>query len=139
MLRELVATILAPDHTAGAGVDARIEIAGPACELPPQKALAMTLGLHELATNARKYGALATPAGRLSVTWSVAGAGGERRVTLVWRESGGPPVVPPERTGFGTRLLRRSLGADLDGTVQLEFDPAGLVCTIDFPLPPPAV
>jgi len=130
-LRALVETTLAPERTAA---PARIEIAGPACELPPQKALAMTMGLHELATNARKYGALSTAEGHLAVTWSLSENAGERRLTLVWREGGGPPVSPPTRVGFGTRLLRRALGADLDGTVTLDFDPAGLVCTFDFPL-----
>jgi two-component sensor histidine kinase/PAS domain-containing protein len=136
-LGDLVATILAPERTAitaGTG-PARVEIDGPACELAPHKALAMTLGLHELATNARKYGALSAPGGRLAVTWSLAEAGGERRLTLVWRERGGPPVAPPTRTGFGTRLLRRALGADLDGTVALDFAPEGLTCTFDFPVP----
>jgi PAS domain S-box-containing protein len=130
-LGDLVETILAPERGSG---PARFEIAGPACDLPPQKALAMTLGLHELATNARKYGALAAPAGRVSVTWSVAGHGPEPRLTLVWRESGGAPVAAPSDSGFGTRLLRQSLGADLAGTVRLAFDPAGLVCTFEFPL-----
>jgi PAS domain S-box-containing protein len=131
-LGDLVATILAPERDAD---PARIEVAGPACELPPHTALAMTMGLHELATNARKYGALSAAGGRVSVIWSLAEDGGERRLTLVWRERGGPPVAPPTRTGFGTRLLRRALGADLDGTVRLDFAPEGLVCTFDFPLP----
>lgn len=130
-LGALVETTLAPERTAA---PARVEIAGPACELPPQKALAMTMGLHELATNARKYGALSAAEGHLAVTWSLSETAGERRLTLVWRERGGPPVSPPTRAGFGTRLLRRALGADLDGTVTLDFDPAGLVCTFDFPL-----
>jgi two-component sensor histidine kinase/PAS domain-containing protein len=129
-LGDLVATILAPERGADT---ARVEIAGAACELPPHKALAMTMGLHELATNARKYGALSPAGGRLSVTWSL-GEAPERRLTLVWRERGGPPVAPPTRAGFGTRLLRRALGADLDGTVTLDFAAEGLACTFDFPL-----
>jgi two-component sensor histidine kinase len=129
-LGDLVGTILAPERAADT---ARVEIAGPACELPPHKALAMTMGLHELATNARKYGALSPAGGRLSVTWSL-GEAPERRLALVWRERGGPPVAPPTRTGFGTRLLRRALGADLDGTVALDFAAEGLTCTFDFPL-----
>ena len=94
----------------------------------------MTMGLHELATNARKYGSLSAPGGRLSVTWSIAEGDGERRLALTWLERGGPPVAPPTRTGFGTRLLRRALAIDLDGKVALDFDPQGLRCTIEFPL-----
>jgi len=131
-LRDLVEAILAPERTAARG---RVEIAGPACELPPPKVLAMTLGLHELATNARKYGALSAVEGRLSITWTVAHVEGERRLTLSWVERRGPPVAPPTRIGFGTRLLRRALGPDLDGTVRLDFDRPGLSCTIEFPLP----
>ncbi len=132
-LGALVEATLAPERTAA---PARVEIAGPACELPPPKALAMTMGLHELATNARKYGSLSAAGGRLSVTWSLAEADGERRLTLVWLERGGPPVAPPVRVGFGTRLLRRALGADLDGSVRLDFDPPGLRCMFEFPIDP---
>ena len=137
-LGDLVETILAPERSArAAGNEAgRIEISGPTRELAPQQALAMTLGLHELATNARKYGALATQAGRLEVRWSIVADGAGHRLTLVWRERGGAPVMPPTRSGFGTRLLRRSLGRDLGGSVRLDFDPAGLVCTFEFQLPP---
>jgi len=127
----LIETTLAPERAAN---PALVEVRGPACELPPQKALAMTMGLHELATNARKYGALSIAGGRLSVTWTIGEDAGERRLALVWRERGGPPVAPPTRFGFGSRLLRRALGVDLDGSVQLDFDPEGLRCTIEFPL-----
>jgi two-component sensor histidine kinase len=130
-LGALVEAILAPERSGKAGL---LEIAGPVCELPPQKALAMTMGLHELATNARKYGSLSDAGGRLSVTWSLREVDGERRVTIVWLERGGPAVGTPTRTGFGTRLLRRALAVDLDGSVELAFEPRGLRCTIEFPL-----
>ncbi|HEY7608590.1 MAG TPA: HWE histidine kinase domain-containing protein [Alphaproteobacteria bacterium] len=130
-LGALVEASLAPERAAK---PALVEIAGPACDLPPQKALAMTMGLHELATNARKYGSLSAAGGRLSVTWTVAETGGERRLALLWLERGGPPVTTPTRSGFGSRLLQRVLSADVEGSVRLDFDPPGVRCTVEFPL-----
>lgn len=130
-LGALAEAILAPERSAKPDL---LELAGPPCELGPHKALAMTMGLHELATNARKYGSLSSAGARLSVTWSITEMDGERRLALTWLERGGPLVAPPTRTGFGTRLLRRALAIDLDGKVALDFDPLGLRCTIEFPL-----
>ncbi len=109
----------------------RIRISGPPVLLPPKEALSITMALHELCTNAMKYGALSNEAGRIDVQWSrKAGP----RLRLAWRETGGPIVLPPQRRGFGSRLLERSLALDLDGEVQLAFEPSGLVCLIDAPL-----
>jgi len=109
----------------------RIRVSGPTVLLPPKDALALTMALHELCTNAMKYGALSNAEGRVDVEWNRAEG---PRLTLAWRESGGPIVSPPRRKGFGSRLLERSLASDLDGKVRLDFEPSGLVCRIDAPL-----
>jgi two-component sensor histidine kinase len=109
----------------------RIAMRGPDCLLPPRLALTMALLVHELATNAAKYGALSAAAGRLSVDWLLA----DRRLNVIWRESGGPSVSPPSHSGFGTRLFRRAL-EQFDGKVDAAFEPDGLVCKLSVALPP---
>ena len=89
------------------------------------------LALHELATNAGKYGALSVSEGQVHVTWSVTDEPEGRRLHLVWREQGGPPVRPPTKAGFGTRLIQRGLSGELGGKVTLEFRPDGLVCGME--------
>ncbi len=111
----------------------RFRILGPATHLAPQAATAMALALHELATNAAKYGALSTPAGRVDLTWSFTGEPGRRRLELSWRESGGPAVRPPDRTGFGTRLIEKGLAGGLKAQVKLDYRPEGLVFTLSAP------
>ena len=123
--RDILAAELAPYDMS------RIAMAGPACQLSPRLALTMALLMHELATNAAKYGALSVAAGKLAVDWSLA----DRRLTVVWRESGGPPVGPPSHSGFGTRLFRRAL-EQFDGKVDAAFKPSGLVCKLSVVLPP---
>lgn len=108
----------------------RFRIAGPAVQLPPRQALALSLALHELATNALKYGALSAKGGRIDVDWRIE----ERIVHFYWSESDGPAVGKPDRHGFGTRLLERGLGPELGGTVTLSFAPAGLRCELTAPL-----
>ena len=112
----------------------RISIGGPEAHLSPAAATAMALGLHELATNAAKYGALSTPEGRVSLTWDLQGEGAARRLKMTWRESGGPPVGAPGAPGFGTRLIERGLAAELKAQVRLAYEPEGLVFTLDAPL-----
>jgi len=109
----------------------RIAMSGPPAKLRPSAAVALALVLHELATNAVKYGALSDHAGRVAVRWQV---GAEDRLALTWQERGGPPVVPPARTGFGSRLITSSIARQLDGSVDLAFDPEGLTCRMEFPL-----
>jgi PAS domain S-box-containing protein len=111
----------------------RVHLAGPRVLLTPRAALAVAMALHELGTNAVKYGALSNEAGRVLLTWSVR-AGDPQVLRLEWREEGGPPVVPPERRGFGSILLERSLAHDLDGKVTTDFRREGLVCVIEAPL-----
>jgi PAS domain S-box-containing protein len=131
-LRDVVNTTLAAHRGEN---DAHFNIAGPDCHLPASQALAMTLGLHELATNARKYGALSVAAGSVDVHWDIAGPDGARAIVLRWTERNGPLVETPSRRGFGSRLLERALPSDLTGSVQLDFAPQGVNCTIEFPLP----
>ena len=114
---------------------APFDLEGPEVSLPPKTAIALALAFHELATNAAKYGALSTPGGRVQLSWSVTGPDGSRRLSLQWRESGGPPVQPPKRRGFGTRLIERGLGSELQGKVTLEYRPEGLVCAVEAPVP----
>jgi two-component sensor histidine kinase len=104
----------------------RISRSGPAVWLTAQRALALSLALHELATNAAKYGALSTSEGHVTIRWRLAG----RALTLAWTEEGGPPVEPPTRAGFGTRLLHRGLAHELHGDVVVTFDPQGVRCEI---------
>jgi two-component sensor histidine kinase/PAS domain-containing protein len=105
---------------------AQVKVTGTAIEIPPKHALALSLALHELATNATKYGALSHPEGRVSVRWDVR----EKTLQLDWEESGGPPVAPPTQRGFGTRLLEGFVGRDLGGDVKLNFDVSGVRCGI---------
>lgn len=112
----------------------RFRISGPAIELGAKAALSLALTLHELATNAVKYGALSVPAGRVTVAWDVALEAGEPTVRMTWRESGGPRVVVPSRKGFGSRLIERGLVGAVGGTVSLDYEPAGLVCRLAAPL-----
>ena len=103
---------------------------GPPVSLSPARSLALSMALHELSTNALKYGALSVPDGVVRLTWRVAAG----QLELVWAEEGGPPVVAPTRRGFGTRLVSQALARELRGQVRLEHDPAGVRCEIRFPL-----
>lgn len=129
--------VIASASASHAGGDSRrFSANGPVVRLSPKAALSVSMAMHELATNAVKYGALSNDNGRIAVTWSVDGVGaGKARLHLEWRESGGPPVTSPARRGFGSRLIERGLAGELGGTAQLNFEPAGLVCVIDAPLP----
>lgn len=97
-------------------------------------ALAIGMAIHELATNAVKYGSLSCPGGRVAISWTVFNLERARRVRFVWQESSGP-VVPAERgKGFGTRLITEGLALQLDGKITLDFRPGGVLCSIEFPL-----
>lgn len=115
----------------------RIDLEGPSAEIPADLAISVALCLHELATNALKHGALSVPAGRVSLTWAFVPAPGEPRLRLAWRERGGPPVTPPTRAGFGSRLLKRGLGGRAHPVVSLDFAPDGLAWTAEFDITPP--
>ena len=111
----------------------RFDVDGPDIRLPPRESLSIALALHELITNALKYGALSNTDGRVRLSWRAAGD----RLTVHWQERGGPVVAVPERRGFGTRMIERALASELSGTVRLSFEPEGVSCHIDSPLPEP--
>jgi two-component system, chemotaxis family, CheB/CheR fusion protein len=112
-------------------VDGRVRLAGPDVALSPALATSLGLVLHELVTNASKYGALSAPQGAVELSWQVAAEDGQRHVHLTWKESDGPWVAAPHHAGFGSTLIERSLPG---ATVERRFEPEGLVCTIDLPL-----
>jgi two-component sensor histidine kinase len=109
---------------------ARFTIEGPDFRLRPKSAVALSLALNELGTNASKYGALSVETGRVEVVWRIFGD----TFGLRWLEVGGPPVVTPTRRGFGSRLIERGLAAELRGRVKIEYRPEGAVCIIEAPL-----
>jgi two-component sensor histidine kinase len=88
------------------------------------------MALHELATNAAKYGALSNPAGHVAVVWTI----GQPLFKLRWTEVGGPPVTAPRRRGFGSRLIEQGLSHEFGGQVDLSFETSGVICTIQAPL-----
>jgi two-component sensor histidine kinase len=130
-LIEVVTRALEPYQTSNGN---RLHIAGPHVRLTPRMSLALAMALHELATNAVKYGALSNKVGIVEVSWKVQNGAAPPRLSLSWTESGGPPVKAPHRRGFGSRLIERSLAQDLDGQVAIEFVPTGVVCTVDAPV-----
>ncbi len=121
---ELLSRVGSPEH-------ARIE--GPPVMLPPRALLSVHMALHELCTNAAKYGALSTPKGRVSVQWRMLGQNGDRQLELDWTERGGPRVAPPQRKGFGTTLLGQVIEYELEGETRLDFDMGGVRCQMLIP------
>lgn len=120
-LKQLVTKALAPFCD-----QQRCLVEGPAVPIDTPVATSFSLALHELATNASKYGALSNGSGRIIVKWAVV----ERELQFVWQEVGGPVVEAPQRRGFGSRMIERSLGRDLKGSASLDFKSEGVVCTI---------
>jgi len=117
--------------------DGRAVFKGPGdLRLGPTAAVTLAMALHELAANAAKHGALSDPNGRIAFAWAVEAAEGEQapRLTIDWREMGGPSVTEPARRGFGTRLLERGLAQQLEAEVTLTFASEGLHCRIALPL-----
>jgi two-component sensor histidine kinase len=112
----------------------RYRLEGPAVDLSSSQALALGLLFHELATNAAKYGALAGGEGQVEVVWRLRRLDDRADIEIDWREHGGPPVVPPTRAGFGSRLIERSLQGQLGGEATLTFAPDGVGCLIRLPL-----
>jgi PAS domain S-box-containing protein len=112
----------------------RVRIEGPAVPLAPKAAVTVAMAIHELAANAMKYGALSAAEGRVDVLWKISGDEAPR-LNIRWRELGGPKVEPPRRRGFGSLMVEHALASELDAEVALTFDPDGVVCEIDAPLP----
>jgi two-component system, chemotaxis family, CheB/CheR fusion protein len=120
----------------GAREDEQVHVQGPAVQLRDRAADIFALALHELATNAVKYGALTTPKGRISVTWRMYNTSGGPRLTLEWRENGVAVLdAQPTRRGFGRELLEQGLPYELGAATSLEFAPGGVRCSIEIPLP----
>jgi two-component sensor histidine kinase len=127
-LRALVEGALAPYQRE------QVEVDGPDALLEPKAAQVFSMVLHELATNAAKYGALSRRSGRLTVAWELESRAGARQLSLYWAEQGGPAVAEPQRSGFGSKLIRQAVAYELDGEAQLEYRPEGLRCTLVVPL-----
>lgn len=128
-LREVVTEILAPYG------DESIEIDGPPMRLKSEAVVALSMALHELATNAAKYGALSVAGGRVRFSWGVdRRESDEDRISMWWAESGGPPVSPPTRQGFGIRVIERSLAQQFEAEVRLDFAAEGVCCEFNVPI-----
>jgi two-component sensor histidine kinase len=108
----------------------RVRIHGPGLTIRAEAATTLTLAMHELATNALKYGALSVERGSVDITWRSE----DQRLHLEWREQEGPPVRLPEKRGFGSSMLERALAREFGGTVELRFVPEGVQCIIEAPL-----
>jgi two-component system CheB/CheR fusion protein len=130
-LKEMVANMLRA-HLSGDGGNIRID--GPELTLEPSAATTLGMVFYELATNAAKYGALSTRAGRIDIQWRVSKLDGEEGVSLIWEESGGPAVKTDTAEGFGTAFVKRSVAYEISGHVRLELRPNGVHCLIEFPL-----
>jgi len=123
-LRQILAQELGPHG------EERVILKGQDVHLPARVALSLGMVFHELATNAAKYGALST-AGRLTLSWSVTG---DETLFFEWRETGGPPTAPPQRRGFGSRLIERSIAGELRGRIAADYSEEGLIVRFDVPL-----
>jgi two-component sensor histidine kinase len=131
-LGSVVAQVVAPYEVPATP---RFAVDGPPVRLSPQQAVSLSLTLHELATNAAKYGALSSAEGKVAAAWNVWQDGsGRRYLNLLWEERGGPPVAEPTRQGFGTRLITRTVGQESGGHAEIKYDPDGLRCVIGMEL-----
>ena len=108
----------------------RVRMFGPAVPLSPRLAVVLSMILHEIATNAAKYGALSNETGTVVLDWEIIEASAGRQLRLIWTETGGPPVVAPVQRGFGSRLIERSARDQLGGEATVDFLPRGVVCTV---------
>lgn len=129
-MREVVERAMRP-FTSGD----RVLISGPEIILPPKLATSLSMAIHELGTNAIKYGALSNDGGTVEIAWQTSGDAPDQRFTVVWRERHGPEVQPPTSKGFGSKMIEKVLAAESDGTATMDFQPDGLVCTLSAPLP----
>ena len=117
------------------GADGRIRLDGPAIDLPSEIAVPIGMAIHELTTNAAKYGALSNRTGRVAVSWALEAGGPAGRLRFSWRETGGPTVAPPQRQGFGSRLLQRVLITQVQAEVVTDYAPDGFSLTMLAPIP----
>ncbi|KQW70633.1 hypothetical protein ASE17_17305 [Phenylobacterium sp. Root77] len=134
-LLDILAAELRPHGGGREGGGARFTVHGDQdVRLRPKAAVALGMAIHELATNALKYGALSTPNGHVALRLGLQDQQPDRRLVIEWTESGGPEVVKPDRRGFGSRLLERGLAGELAGRVRLDYHPTGLSCRMELPL-----
>lgn len=122
---DVAETVLAPYRSAERN---RLVVAGPPARLGPGSAVALALCLHELATNASKYGAFSVPEGSVELKWQLDQRESQTVAIIEWIESGGPPVVPPERQGFGTAFIQAAVRGSMRGSVAFDYAPTGLRC-----------
>jgi PAS domain S-box-containing protein len=133
-LHDVVDAAMEPFGVAN-GRSERFSVTGENVRFPPKAALALGIAFHELATNAVKYGAFSGDTGCVRIAWTILPAPEGKRLILTWREQDGPPVTPPAKKGFGSRVIERGLALELGGTTRLDYRPDGVVCTIDIPAP----
>ncbi|WP_348984694.1 sensor histidine kinase [Devosia sp. J2-20] len=122
-LADIVASATAPFDSGGS---TRIHAGGDEVEVSSRAATAIALAMHELATNAVKYGALSSDTGDVTINWTIDGG----KFELVWTESGGPPVASPTRRGFGSRMIERVLSASIQGNAEIDYRAAGIVAVL---------
>ncbi|MGH6920670.1 MAG: HWE histidine kinase domain-containing protein, partial [Geminicoccaceae bacterium] len=130
-LAAVVRTVLEPY----VGEDHRIRLDIQDLRINPELALSLALGLHELATNAAKYGALSSPTGHVALAAHLEEDGSGKELRLIWQEDGGPAVARPAAPGFGTSMLSQAIQYQHKGTVELDWRKEGLVCRLSLPLP----
>jgi two-component system CheB/CheR fusion protein len=129
-LRELISATLAPYL----GERDAVRLAGPAVILKPSQSSTLGMVLHELGTNAGKYGALSVPQGHVEIAWHLESEAPRKAIVITWSEHGGPPAAPGDSEGFGLSFVRRSVEFELDGEFSADFSADGLNCRIIFPL-----
>lgn len=129
-MTEVVEAALAPHRTG----EARFSLTGPNLPIASKQALALTMALHELSTNAGKYGALSVDGGKVRIEWGSTLDDGRETFGFGWTESGGPPVTPPTRRGFGSRMIEQALAGYFNGSAELTYDPEGLSFRLRAPL-----
>ncbi len=130
-LREVIARVLQPYLITGAQ---RVRMFGPQVPLTPRLAVVLSMIVHEIATNAAKYGALSNDSGTVAVDWEILEEADGRKLRLIWTEAGGPPVTAPVQRGFGSRLIERSTRDQLGGEATVDFLPRGVVYTVSCAL-----
>jgi two-component sensor histidine kinase len=123
--------LICDTFTAVRADDERLKLDGPDLLLSPKVAVSLAMAVHELATNALKYGSLSNERGTVSIRWEAQ----QERLRLLWKEQGGPSVAQPARRGFGSRMIERGLAAELGGRVTIHFEPDGVSCEVDAPMP----
>jgi len=126
-LRDVIARVLQPYLLTN---PERVRMFGPKVPLSPRLAVVLSMIVHEMATNAAKYGALSNDTGTVALDWEVIDDNAGEQLRLIWTEIGGPPVTEPVRRGFGSRLIERSARDQLGGEATVDFLPRGVVCTV---------